>query len=415
MTHAHAAANRSRLHTYLLVAAPLGVLALGTVVAVILMATRPVVGKASPAASTVLVQVLAATRTDHAVAFDVMGTVTPAREVSLRARVAGHVQTLSEGFTPGGLLRKGDTLLTLDGDDYRLALRQAQSAVDTAQADLNIEMGQQRVARAQLDMLAQAAKILDGDVSLALRQPQLAKAQASLENARADLEQARLNLERTTVRAPFNALVTERSVNIASDVSTSDSLGTLVGTDEFWVEAAVPVDKLRWMRFASDGGEGSPAQITARSQAAPVAAQVLRRKGSLIESSRMAQVLVSVPDPLGRERGGAPLLLDEYVAVRITGDVMRDVVALPRSALREGASVWVFDAGMLRIRPVTVAWSDAETAFISKGVEPGERIVVSDIATPVDGMRLRLQDGKAANGGAAGGTAPEATEARHAG
>ncbi len=405
MNHSHAAANRSRLHKILLVAAPLLILAAGAATAVVLIASRPTAGKSTPAASAPLVRTMAAATSDHAVSFEVMGTVTPAREVTLRARVSGHVAALARGFTPGGLLHQGEPLLTLDGDDYRLALSRAESAVDTARAALDIEMGQQGVARAQLKMLTEAAGALDGDVSLALREPQLAQAKASLASALADLDQARLNLERTTVRAPFNALVTERSVNVGSEVSTSDALAVLVGTDEYWIEAAVPVDRLRWMRFADGDGQGSEALVSARSQQAPLAGRVLRRTGSLAQASRMARVLISVPDPLGLERGGSPLLLDEYVGVRVTGETMRGVVALPRTALREGRAVWLYDQGLLRIRPVTVAWADEDTAYVCGGIEPGERVVTSDISSPVEGMALRLS----------GDDASGAVEGSHAG
>jgi RND family efflux transporter MFP subunit len=391
-------------------AAPLAILALGAAVAAALMATKPVAGKAAPQAKSVLVQVLPATVTDQEAAIEVMGVVAPAREITLRARVAGCVQALGDTFVPGGRLRQGERVVALDDADYRLAVRQAQSAVDTAQASLDLEMGQQRVAQAQLDMLAQAAGAVGGDTSLALRQPQLAQARATLEDARASLEQARLNLERAAVRAPFNALVTERSVNLGSQVATSDTLATLVGTDEYWVKAAAPVDRLGWLEFSSPDAPGSPVRITARSQSAPVAGRVLRLAGGLIESSRMAQVLISVPDPLGLKRGGPPLLLDEYVTARISGRTMRGVAPLPRAALREEAAVWICAEGKLEIRPVTVAWRDADMVYLSAGVQPGELIVTSDIASPAAGMALRISGGDGA-----GGRTPEAAGDAHAG
>ena len=391
MTHTHAAAGRSRPHRLLLVAAPMAILILGVAVAAVLMSTSPMAGKSAPAATATLVQVLPAAVSDRAMTFEVMGSVVPAREVDLMPRVSGQVRVLSDEFVPGGLLRQGDTVLALDDADYRLALRQARSAVDTAQADLDMEHGRQRVAQAQLEMFKEAAEALGGDTSLALREPQMAQARAALDTALADLEQAELDLARTTVRAPFNALVTERSVDVGSQVGSSDSLATLVGTDEYWIEAAVPVDKLRWMRFPSGDQSGGEVAVVARSQDAPVTGHVLRREGGLMESSRMAQVLISVSDPLGLERGGNPLLLDEYVTVRVTGRVVQGVVALPRACLREGKDVWVFDGGELRIRAVTVAWSDADTVYLSQGLEAGERVVTTDIATAVEGMKLRLK------------------------
>ncbi|WP_461211371.1 efflux RND transporter periplasmic adaptor subunit [Desulfocurvus sp. DL9XJH121] len=385
--------KRSTARRLLTVFLPLVILVLGAAVAAMLIATRPTAGKGRPTERATLVQVQPATVTDKAVSIEIMGSVEPAREITLRARVSGHVQSLDEAFAPGGILRRGQAALVLDDADYRLALRQAQSAVDQAQADLDLEMGQQRVAQAQLEMLAKAAgEALDGDTSLALRKPQLAQARAVLDNAKANLEQAELNLERTKVRAPFNALVTARSVNKGSEVSTSDTLGTLVGTDEYWITAAVPVDRLRWIDLPHGKVQGSPATVTARSQSAPMRGSVLRLAGSLVESSRMAQLLISVPDPLNLKNGGAPLQLDEYVTVRISGKTMQSVVPLPRAALREESQVWIYKDGALDVRPVTVAWREPDTVYVSSGVAPGEQVVTTDIPTPVQGMKLRIKD-----------------------
>lgn len=407
----HTTAERPRKHRVLKVVLPAAILALAIGAAAVLLATRPSAGRAQPQAKAALVKEQPATRQDKAATFEVMGTVTAARETELKARVSGHVLSLGGAFAPGGLLRKGQTALRLDDADYRLAVRQAESAVVTAKADLDLELGQQRVAEAQLEMLKEAAGTVDGDTSLALRKPQLAQARAALEDAEASLEQARLNLARTTVSAPFNALVTERSVNLGAQVSTSDALGTLVDTDEYWVQAAVPVERLHWMRFSGGDGPGSPAEIIARSQPDPRSGHVLRVTGALAESSRMALVLISVPDPLGLAGGEPPLLLDEYVTVRITGRVIPDVVPLPRSALREDAKVWIDQNGKLDIRPVAVAWRERDTVYLSSGVEPGEMIVLTDISGATQGMALRVQDGA----GASGGEAATATGAGHEG
>lgn len=402
--------RRPGKHRLLKALLPLLILALGVGTAFALLATRPQAQRAIPEEKAPLVRVAPAKAVDRAMSFDAMGAVVPAREITLRARVAGHVQSLAPAFTPGGLLSKGQEALALDREDYRLAVRRAETALADARAALDLEMGQQRVAKAQLDMLAEASEALEGDTSLALREPQLAQARAAVEDAEAALEQARLNLARTSVRAPFNALVTARSVDVGSEIGTSDTLATLVGTDEYWIEAAVPLDRLRWMEFAHDGGQGSPAAVIARSQTEPRAARVLRLAGSLVESSRMAQVIISVPRPLDSADGAPPLQLDEYVTARITGKTMKAVVPVPRSALREGDKVWICGAGdKLDVREVAVAWSEDDVVYVSSGIKPGELVVTTDVAGAVHGMALRIEGRDEAL------VAPSATEAGHVG
>jgi hypothetical protein len=112
----------------------------------------------------------------------------------------------------------------------------------------------------------------------------------------------------------------------------------------------------------------------------------------------MARVLVRVDDPLGLIQPNPsckPLLLGEYVHVDIEGRVLEDVVALSRDALRDGNRVWIATPeDTLDIRPVDVAWRDAHMVYLGGGIAAGEKIILSDISTPIQGMEVRIADKK---------------------
>ena len=107
----------------------------------------------------------------------------------------------------------------------------------------------------------------------------------------------------------------------------------------------------------------------------------------------MARLLVGVRDPLDLAKPAPdrhPLLLDAYVRVELEGTTLRDVIRIPRSALRNGNQVWVMTGdGSLAIRDVTIAWSGPGHVDISAGLDNGERVVTSGLAAPVPGMALR--------------------------
>lgn len=336
---------------------------------------------------------------------EVMGEIVPARKVSLSARVAGQVEYLPESFTPGGLFRKGEVLLRLDDEDPKLSLRQAQAKMASAEADLELEMGRQDVAREELRILG-SGQTGDPGSSLALRGPQLAQAEAALAEARADLDKARLDLERTTVRAPFNAIILDTSVNIGSMVSAQSAVATLAGTDEFWIRASVPVTRLDALEFPSDDKPGSRVMVRTRTGDTREG-RVLRLLGELTETGSMAHVLVTVPDPLGLERGNSPLLMGDLVSLRMEGRDAGKMVALPVSLLRDNATVWVAQDGKLRIRSVDIAWRERETVYLKGGLLPGEKVVSSALVSPADGTAIRVKGepsdtGDAAEGASAG-------------
>jgi RND family efflux transporter MFP subunit len=340
------------------------------------------------------VETAEATRTDHRVVVDVMGTVTAAREIDLQSQVSGKVVRVSPDFVPGGFFEAGEDILDIDSKDYELAVREVEAEVTEAEYDLKVEQGYQKVSAREWDLLQEAGKATRSETDLALRKPHLAKAKADLRAARAKLEQARLDLSRTRVAAPLAAMVASKATDLGAAVAVQGSLATLVGTDEFWIQASVPVDRLNWIHIPSTARpEGSRARIISEGGTDGNAriGRVVRLLPSLEDEGRMARVLVAVTDPLNLEgrAGEKPLLLGSYVSVKIEGDDLEGVFAIPRTAFRDNDRVWVLsEDGTLDIRTVAPVWKDEGSIVIREGLAPGEKIVMSDLAAPVQGMLL---------------------------
>ncbi|MGP1272930.1 MAG: efflux RND transporter periplasmic adaptor subunit [Phycisphaerales bacterium] len=341
-----------------------------------------------------LVEVITAERGDFRPTISVLGQVQAAREVVMRPRVAGEVIDLEAGFVPGGLVEEGEPLVYLDPADFERALATRRSELKQIEAELAIEEGRQRVAQQEYELLGE--EIDEQNRSLVLREPQIEQLRARLDAARAALDLAALELERTTVRAPFDAQVLEQSVNIGSQVGTGDRLGRLVGTDEYWILASVPLRDLRWLTFADEGdGEAINARVrhsTAWDPGLEREARVTRLIGEVDNETRLARVLLTLPDPLARETDGPAVVLGTLLQVRIEGKQLAGVIRLDREYLRQNDTVWLTVGGELEIRTVTVAFRDATYAYISDGLDPGEQIVTTSLATVTDGLPLRTED-----------------------
>lgn len=379
---------------------PLVLIIVGIMGAVRLIETAPQAQRRPPENSATLVQVRTIGRVSMNAMVQAQGTVMPSQEVQLQPRVNGEIVELNPKFVPGGRFKAGEFILQIDRKDYQLAVERTKSQVAQAEYDLKLEQGHQEVARREWELLNMKEQASELDFELALRKPHLLKANAALDAARAALREAELNLERTTIRAPFNGIVRSENIDLGAQVSVQTHLGTLVGTDQYWVRAAVPVDHLQWVRFPDEKGEGA-SRATIRQELGAAAqgewcGMVVQLLGDLEPQGRMARVLIAVPDPLHLDVSNGrslPLLIDAYVNVTIEGREMADVVAMPRSALREGRLVWIMNSSdALEIREMEILWGNRETVLVRSGLEEGERLVVSDLPAPVAGMALALEE-----------------------
>jgi RND family efflux transporter MFP subunit len=231
----------------------------------------------------------------------------------------------------------------------------------------------------------------DEQRALAQREPQLEAARLELKAAESSLKKAELDLARTTLRAPFNAMVVEEHVDPGQLLSPQTTVARLVGTDEYHVQVSVPVSSLRTIRARSGETPGSPTTIIQRVGQGTIErrGEVIRQLPDLDPSGAMARILVSIANPVGKE-GELPLLLGSFVDVATAAQPIDDAIRIPRMALRNGRYVYVMnDKDLLEIREVQIGWSEPDAVLVTAGLEPDDRVVVSRIATPIPNMLLR--------------------------
>lgn len=324
------------------------------------------------------------------------GTVQAAKDIILSTQVGGEVIEISDNFIPGSFVKKGEVLLQINPADYRNTLQLRKSDLQLAQADLSVEMGRQDVAQKDYELIGD--ELSDENQDLVLRKPQLESARANVAAAEAAVRQARLNLQRTTIRAPFDAHIISRNANVGSQLAPGTELGRLVGMDEYWVVANVPVAKVNWLTFAeNENNSGSEVKImneTSWPDGQYREGKLFRLVGALDAQTRFARVLVSVSDPLAQKSGMdsvPPLMIGTFVETHIQAREIQDVIRLNRDHLRQGETVWVMEDGKLDIREVDIQFLDAEYAYVRNGLSDNDRVVTTDLSTVVEGSGLRLE------------------------
>jgi RND family efflux transporter MFP subunit len=375
----------------------IALIAAGIAGAAYISKTAPKARKRPPVKPLPLVQVVDVRPEAERILVPAMGTVIPAQEIVLESRVAGEIVSIHPEFTVGGHLKKGSEVLQIDPQDYELALTLAKARVKDAESKLKILKAEASAAKDEWRVINRNQAGKNNKPSpLLIKEPQLTAAQAMLIAEKADVKKAQLNLARTKISAPFNAMVRKKQVDIGSQVSGQDQLAELVGTDEYWIQASMPVDRLNWIMIPRNSGEpGAKVRIFYRN-GIELTGTVIKLLGELEVEGRMARVLVEVKDPLGlnnAENKHPPLLIGEYVRMEIEGRQLKNVYRIPRTALRDNTRIWlVSNDGKLEIRTVETLWRDAQSVLLADGLQPGEQLIVSDLSKPMDGMLLKIAE-----------------------
>jgi multidrug efflux pump subunit AcrA (membrane-fusion protein) len=361
--------------------------------------TRPAAEKAEAVARVPVVSVIDLAPRDEKIVIQAFGTVIPAQRVSLQTEVSGRIVNQHPALVPGGLIPAGSEVLRIDPTDYELRVKQEEVALESANAAFELERGQNVVAAKEWALLKDEIDAPQEMADFALRKPQRRMAQARVEAAKNRLALATLDLERTVLTTPFNALVLEEFVDRGQLVSPQALVANLVGTDRFWVQVSVPLDRLGRIGFSDDAGNGgSPAEVyvdAGDQPRPPRSARVLRLLGDLSERGRMARVLIGIDDPLNlapeADSDAQPVLLNSYVRVAIDAGAVHDVCEIPRVALRENDQVWVQDAsGLLRVCDVDVVWRRPNSVLVANRFSDREKLIVSRLAVVLPGMPVRV-------------------------
>jgi RND family efflux transporter MFP subunit len=380
---------------------PIGVIAGGVVAAKSIIADRPETQVQERVEEPTLVEVLTAQSEEGLPIVLAQGTVVPSRQLSVVSEVSGRIVRMHPEITVGGLVPEGAELFSIDSATYRINVAERETELATARANLEIERGRQAVAQREWEIFREALGSEGASGDLATRAPQMATVQTAIDAAEVRLRRARLDLNRTSIRAPFDAIVLNETAEEGLLVAPAGSLATLVATDQYWVQASVPVDDLPSLAIPEFNAEqGSPVTIVQN-----YGSRQFRRQGEILRLlpemdtvGRLARVLVSVSDPLLvspeseelRQQGQVPLLLGTYVELEFAAVHGQNVVRLPRTVVKDGHNVWVMgDDGRLQVRAIEIAWREENDVLISDGIRAGESVVSSHVETAVDGMALR--------------------------
>jgi RND family efflux transporter MFP subunit len=307
-----------------------------------------------------------------------VGEVKPRYESDLSFRVDGKL--VSRRVDIGVSVKEGDTLATLDVQDYQNKLNSAEADVAAAEA----AFVEAQSTESRLGKLVKNGWTPQANYETALHN--LRAAEAKLASAKASLALTRDQLNYTELKAEFDGVITAVGAEAGQNVSS----GQMV------VKLARLTDKDGVFNIAETAlldhrNEGAEVIVWPLSNPRLTVEGMVREVSPVADATtRTYTVKITLKDPPPSLRFGMS------IGGRWNGNTA-PVVALPLSVVFEkngSPAVWLFDpqSGSATLKPVTVARYEADTVVIAGGLARGDLVITAGINTLREGQKVRLAD-----------------------
>jgi multidrug efflux system membrane fusion protein len=308
-----------------------------------------------------------------------IGTATPYATVTVRSRVSGQIVRIA--FDEGQRVERGQLLAEIDPAPYRIRLAQAEGQLQQAEAQL-------ATARADFERLsALHAKNLVSNQELETQRATVAQREGLRTTAQAQVDDARLQLAWTRIEAPIAGRAGLRKVDVGNLVVANDTNGLVMITQTQPIAVTFTVPEPDLPSVLDPLHEGKALQVEAwdRNETHVLATGIVRTADNQIDTAT-GTLRLKAEFPNADER----LFPNQFVNVRLQLGSIPDAIVIPAAAVQfgsRGTYVYVVDASSkARVRDVTLGASDGSQQAITKGLSPGERVVLEGLD--------RLRDGR---------------------
>ena len=372
------------------------ILTLAVVAAAGIIMTRPMPEPVAIAPNVVAIRGIQMEAENIPLTIYAQGVVEPLTASELITQVNGRVAWVSPNFNAGGFFKQGEPLVKLESEDYEARVGLAEAREVRALAEFEHATFELKRMRALVkDQLVSQAMLEN-----AVRQTRLTE--AALKEAQINLDQAERDLDRTELRAPFDAIVRSKAVDLGEFVSMGKPLAQLFAADGFEVRLPVLDTQLAYLNLPSSIEANAPlnsanlpsVRLSAQYAGAAASwdAQLVRSESEIDRRSRMVTLVARVSGTRNALSAN-PLPVGAFVNAEIEGITLENAFQLPRSALRQDNQVLVVDEeSRLRFREVSIARYEQDRILIQSGLKDGDIVNISPIQAVVDGMEVSVTE-----------------------
>ena len=311
------------------------------------------------------VEVAAVKRQSVASYIQTNGSLEAENDVEIVARTQGPlVELLTE---EGRQVSRGQVMARIDPKETQAQVKIAQVSLQDAERIYK---------RAEETFAEQLISQADFDAALAAK-----------ESAEATLFDRQVQLDYTEIKAPFGAVVVDRTIKLGDNVTAGQILFRISDFDPLLSKIQVPEKELSRLH------KGQPAYLTVEAWPGErFPAKVLRLSPVVDATTGTIRVTLQV-------EGGDRLRPGMFANIYLEVDRHEDALTLPKSALSLeslGDTVYVVNGDVAARRPIQLGYEEADTVEVVSGLEEGDHVIVVGQDGLSDGTPIRILEGPGA-------------------
>ena len=342
---------------------------------------KPQPAKAPPPA--IPVTATTAAQRDVPIYYHALGTVSAYNTVALRAQVNGQI--ISVNFAQGQEVHAGDVLARIDPAPFKATLDQ--NIAKKSEDEALLISAEKDLARYKTLVL----KNFETQQNVDQQQAKVDQIKASIDADQAAIESAQTQLNFATITAPIDGVVGFRQVDVGNIIHTNDvgPLTVLTQIKPCYVIFTLPQLDLGPVREAMLQGTVQVLAYDQNDQQQLAEGRLLLINNQIDQTTSTIQLKAEFPNVDERLWPG------EFVRIRILITTSKNAVTVPPIAVQRGPDgfyVWVIKPdNTAEQRPIDAQIVSEDTAIAAKGLNAGERIVLTGQSRLDVGTRVEIR------------------------